>query len=73
MPVLHQYCITDFQDEVRALVARRTVDRQQTIYELRSHFDDLQWQDIERLLNLHDYLLRDRIVDLVGQESWLND
>lgn len=73
MPVIHQYCITDFQDEVRALVARGSVGRQQRIYELRKYFGDRQWQDIEHLLAEYDYLLRGYIIDLIGKESWLND
>jgi Domain of unknown function (DUF4327) len=73
MPVIQQYSIADFQDEVRALVTRGSVDRQQRIYELRRYFDDHEWYDIEPLLNVHDYLLRDHIADLVGKESWTND
>ena len=73
MLVIHQYCITDFQDEVRALVARGSVSRQQRIYELRKYFGDRQWQNVERLLAEEDYLLRGYIIDLVGKESWIND
>ena len=73
MLVIHQYCITDFQDEVRALVARGSVSRQQRIYELRKYFGHRQWQNVERLLAEEDYLLRGYIIDLVGKESWIND
>ena len=73
MLVIRQYSITDFQDEVRALVARGSVSRQQCIYELRRHFSDRQWQNVERLLAEEDYLLRGHIIDLVGKESWMND
>ena len=73
MLVIHQYCITDFQDEVRALVARGSVGRQQRIYELRKYFSDRQWQNVERLLAEEDYLLRGHVIDLVGKESWIND
>lgn len=73
MLTVHQYSITDFQDEVRALVTRGLVGRQQRIFELRRHFGDRQWQDIERLLEANDYLLRGHIIDLVGKESWTND
>ena len=73
MRIIYQYCITDFQDEVRALVARGSVGRQQRIYELRKYFGDRQWQDIEHLLAEYDYLLRGHIIDLIGKESWLND
>jgi Domain of unknown function (DUF4327) len=73
MAVLERYCISDFQDEVRALVARGSIDRQQRIYELKRYFGDLQWPEVEHLLNEYDYLLRGRIIDLVGAESWTND
>lgn len=73
MAVLERYCITDFQDEVRALVARGSLDRQQRIYELKQYFGDRQWTEIEHLLNEYDYVQRGRIIDLVGAESWEND
>jgi Domain of unknown function (DUF4327) len=73
MPVLQKYSIADFQDEVRALVARGSVGRQQRIYELRRHFGDSAWYDFEQLLNLHEYLLKDYVTDLVGHESWVSD
>jgi Domain of unknown function (DUF4327) len=68
-----QYSITDLQDEVRALVARGLVGKQQRIYELRKYFSDRKWQTIERLLDTYDYVLRGHIIDLVGKESWTND
>lgn len=73
MAVLERYCISDFQDEVRALVARGSIERQQRIYELKKFFGDRQWPEVEHLLNEHDYLLRGRIIDLVGAECWTND
>ena len=73
MVTLERYCISDFQDEVRALIARGSVDRQQRIYELKKYFGDRQWQEVERLLAIDDYVLRGRIIDLVSAESWEND
>jgi Domain of unknown function (DUF4327) len=73
MAVLERYRISDFQDEVRALITRGSVDRQQRIYELKRFFGDRQWQDVEHLLDTYDYVLRGRIIDLVGAESWEND
>lgn len=73
MPAIQQYSITDLQDEVRALVARGAVGRQQRIYELSKYFSDRAWHNIERLLNIHDFMLRDHVIDLVGKESWAND
>jgi Domain of unknown function (DUF4327) len=73
MRVIQKYSIADVQDEVRALVARGFLHQQQRIYELRKYFNELEWENVEQLLNTHDYLLRDRIIDLIGKESWSND
>ncbi len=73
MLVIEKYSIADFQDEIRALVTRGVVGRQQRIYELRGYFGDRAWHNAEQLLNLHEYLLRDHITDLVGTECWVND
>lgn len=68
-----QYSMSDIQDEVRALVLKGTVNRQQPIYSLCRNFSYTEWQQIEHLLESHDYLLRDHIGDLVGSEYWSND
>ncbi len=73
MFAIHQYSITDLQDEVRELVMRGLVKPQQHIHELKQHVIDQEWHKLERLFSDHDYLLRDRIVDLIGKESWAND
>ncbi len=73
MPTIQQYSIADIQDEVRALVARGSVGRQQRIYELSKYFNDRQWEDVERLLTANNFLLRDRVIELAGKESWIND
>ncbi len=73
MVVLERYCLSDLQDEVRALVARGSVDRQQRICELKRFFGDRQWREIEHLVNEYDYVLRGRVIDLIGEESWTND
>ncbi len=73
MPIVRQYSITDIQDEVRTLVSRGLVGRQNRIFELSNHFSDRQWPKVEQLLQEHDYVLRAPIIDLVGKESWMND
>jgi Domain of unknown function (DUF4327) len=73
MTIVRHYSITDLQDEVRALVARGSVHRQHRIYELSKFFSDRKWNNLEQLLEEHQYLLRDRVIDLVGKESWQND
>ena len=73
MAVIERYCISDFQDEVRTLIARGAVDRQQRIYELKQFFGARQWQEVEHLVEAYDYVLRGRIIDLVGAEAWESD
>ena len=63
-----QYSISDIQDKVRILLIKGSVDRQQPIYSLCRKFSYNEWQHIEHLLEAHDYLLRDRIGELVGAE-----
>jgi hypothetical protein len=73
MPAVRQCSIHDIQDEVRALVDRGSISRQNYIYELCRHFSPREWQEIEPVLEEHDYLLRDHVIDLIGKESWLSD
>lgn len=70
---LRQMSLTDIQDEVRAMVDCGSVNRQQRVYELSRFFSDREWPKVERLLEAHEYLLKDYVIDLVGNESWLND
>jgi Domain of unknown function (DUF4327) len=73
MFAIHQYSIIDLQDEVRELVMRGLVSPQQHIYELKQLVSDREWHNLERLFSEHEYILRDRIIDLIGKESWMND
>lgn len=68
-----QMSLNDIQDEVRAMVARGRIGRQQRVYELSKFFNDGEWPTVERLLESHEYLLKDYVIDLIGTESWLND
>ncbi len=73
MLTTRELAIADVQDEVRALVTRGSVGRQQRIFELSRFFSDYRWHMIEQLLKTNDYLLRDRVIDLVGKEYWNGD
>lgn len=68
-----RYPIELIKDEVRQLVEKGTVSRQQTIYTLCRYIPASEWVEVERELARQDYLLRDRIIDLVGAEEWNND
>lgn len=73
MVQLAQYSLNMIQDEVRQLVERGVVDRQQPIYSLCQHIPSREWVCIECELEKCDFLLRDRIGDLMGHETWEND
>jgi uncharacterized protein YqgQ len=68
-----QYSINMIQDEVRQLVERGVVSRYQPIYSLCSHIPAREWVRFEAELERYDFLLRDRIGDLMSHETWDND
>ncbi len=68
-----QYSVDLLQDEVRHLVQRGTVNRQQPIYTLCKYIPAREWACVEEELEECDFLLRDRIGDLLGHEEWDND
>ena len=70
---LAQYSLTMIQDEVRQLVEKGVVNRQQPIYSLCKHIPSREWVCMECELEKCDFLLRDRIGDLVAHENWDND
>ncbi|NJK28197.1 MAG: DUF4327 family protein [Coleofasciculaceae cyanobacterium SM2_3_26] len=67
------YSIAAIQEEARQLVSRGIVSRQQPIYALCQHIPAREWVDVEGQLERCDFLLRDRIGDLIGREDWEND
>jgi hypothetical protein len=67
------YSISAIQEEVRHLVESGRLSRSQPIHTLCAFFCDREWCQIERALEENNYLLRDRICDLVSHECWLSD
>lgn len=67
------YSIDVVRDEARRLVAKGIVSRHQPIYTLSNHISARDWVYVENELNRCDFLLRDRICDLLGNECWDND
>lgn len=61
------------QEEARRLVHSGKLGRQKPIYTLCQHFPAREWESVERELEAHGYLLRDRVIDLLGREDWDND
>jgi len=68
-----QYSIELVRDEARQLVAKGVVSRQQPIYTLCQYVPVREWPLIEAELERCDFMLRDRIGDLIGRECWDND
>jgi hypothetical protein len=67
------YSLDIIQDEARQLVQKGLVSRQQPIYILCQYIPAREWACIENELERCDFLLRDRIADLLGHEEWDND
>lgn len=68
-----QYSIDVIQEEARRLVAKGVVSRQQPIYVLCQYIPAREWVCVECELERCNFLLRDRISDLMGSEEWDND
>ena len=68
-----RYSIDVIQDEARQLVEKGIVSRQQPIYVLCQYIPAREWVCIEGELERCNFLLRDRIADLMGSEQWDND
>lgn len=68
-----QYTLEVLRDEAIQLVQQGVISRQQPIYCLCNFIPPREWPYIEAELERHSYLLRDRIVDLIGSERWEED
>jgi hypothetical protein len=68
-----QYSINGIRDEVRQLLERGIVSRHQPLYVLCQYIPAREWVQIECELERCDYLLRDRIGELVACETWESD
>ncbi|GAB4343674.1 MULTISPECIES: DUF4327 family protein [Leptodesmis] len=68
-----QYPLSIIKDEARQLVQKGLVSRNQPIYILCQYIPAREWACIETELERCNFLLRDRIGDLMGREDWEND
>lgn len=68
-----QYSLNVIQDEARELVSQGMVSRNQPIYTLCQFIPPREWVCVECELERCNFLLRDRIADLMGKEEWEND
>jgi hypothetical protein len=68
-----RYTLGFIQDEVRELVQQGVVNRRQPISTLCRYIPSRDWSNFQQALEDNDYLLRDRIGDLLLPETWDND
>ncbi|MBK1986253.1 DUF4327 family protein [Sphaerospermopsis aphanizomenoides BCCUSP55] len=68
-----KYDIEVIKEEASQLARKGLVNRQQPIYTLCKFIPDREWADFEHELEKNEYLLRDRIIDLLGSEIWTED
>jgi Domain of unknown function (DUF4327) len=67
------YDIDLIKEEARQLVKKGNVARSQPIYALCEYIPGRDWVCVELELERNDFLLRDRIIDLLGREDWTED
>lgn len=73
MDTVVKYDIEMIKEEARQLVDKGLVDRQQPIYSLSQYIPERDWQRFELELEDHEFLLRDRIIDLLSSQVWEED
>ena len=65
--------IDTLRNEARQLVEKGIISRSQPLYVLCEYLPAREWLGVECELERCDYLLRDRIGDLLCCERWDND
>ncbi|MBW4565130.1 MAG: DUF4327 family protein [Mojavia pulchra JT2-VF2] len=68
-----KYGIQLIKEEARQLVKKGLLNRQQPIYTLYQYIPGRDWDSIELELESNEFLLRDRIIDLLSCEDWQQD
>jgi hypothetical protein len=68
-----EYSIEAIKDVAKRMVRGGQLGYQQRIYSLCCHFPLSEWNEVECELERNDFLLRDRIIDLLGGDCWLDD
>ncbi|NWF59548.1 MAG: DUF4327 family protein [Fischerella sp.] len=68
-----KYDIEVIKEEARELVNQGLVQRNQPIYALSKYIPERDWVYVELELERNEFLLRDRIIDLLGREDWSED
>jgi len=72
-PSVKRYDLGTIREEVYNLLEIGKISIDQPLRILCNYLPSEYWNKIECELERHDYLLRDRIIDLVGGFKWEND
>ncbi|NDJ22136.1 DUF4327 family protein [Nostoc sp. B(2019)] len=73
MDIAVKYDIEVIKEEARQLAQKGLVNRQQPIYTLCKYIPAHDWVYFELELEKNEFLLRDRIIDLLDHEYWEDD
>jgi len=65
-----RYSINSIREEATNLLEMGVIALNQPLRILFEYLPAKEWGTIECELERHDYLLRDRIIDLVGEVNW---
>lgn len=70
LATLSRYSIDILKETAFQLVKEGRLDRQQPIYTLCQYIPAREWPSVECELERSDFLLRDRLIDLLSKEIW---
>jgi hypothetical protein len=68
-----RYPLEVLREEAFTLVRRGILHPSQSIFALCESLPAREWVEVERVLEEGEFLLRDRIGDLIAQMDWYND
>jgi Domain of unknown function (DUF4327) len=68
-----KYDLEVLKEEARYLVKKGAVKRNEPIYALCKFISGRDWVCVELELEKNEFLLRDKIIDLLANETWNED
>ncbi|MBD2356057.1 DUF4327 family protein [Tolypothrix sp. FACHB-123] len=68
-----KYDLDVLREEARYLVKKGSVKRNEPIYALCKFIPGRDWVCVELELEKNEFLLRDKIIDLLANETWNED
>lgn len=71
--ITQRYSINAIKEEACNLVETGIISLNQPLYVLYEYLPIREWLDIECELERWNFLMRDRIIDLIGDLQWDND